>query len=528
MSRNSSGETLEGGKEMRGKRILLSACIASLALLVFTAPTVRAQNTKLDDRIQALEDELIKLRAEQQQVKTEQMELKREATEAAAALPEFSYRPGRGVTIMAADKSWSINFSYQLHMHMQNHLDGEANPGGKGAAQFSYNDKFTTGDIFSRRNQPWFIYCWNNCFYEMLFALDADSNEVIGVQRTEFVTHFEQMNPWYPTLWVGNPGGETHRYVSRSSSGSAQVETPSDMLSDSSAHNLSHRAIGFGWRNVALGSGDVFLAFEYAGNPFSSAGSNNVLGGGASAVPSGSIENSDNDDAHTFFVKAGMRPFSATKNKWLQKTKFGFGLSVNSPSLSWAATTRRLRLTSTDRVGRLDLMDIRNIGSGIHNKFEYGMEWGVGPYLLRIVNGLSSFEDKARLTAGAHKGVHGHFWSIANELFLWSPKGFLTGSANTPGSVVAGWNFARADASCGVPGCDLSGEFSRNFVTQKELDVWYWIRPGISVGAWWNWWSAANVVTGDQEGIGCKKGGSEVAGKSCEWHTLNLGLRLDF
>ena len=503
--------------------------LAAFGLAAFFLALAPAWAQKLDDRIQALEDELLRLKAEQQQVKTEQIELKREATEAAAALPEFSYRPGRGVTIMAADKSWSINFSYQLHMHMQNHLDGEANPGGKNAAQLSYTDKFTTGDIFSRRNQPWFIYCWNDCFYEMLFALDADSNEVIGVQRTEFVTHFEKMNPWYPTLWVGNPGGETHRYVSRSSTGSAQVETPSDLLSDSAAHNLSHRAIGFGWRNVSLGSGDFLLAVEYAGQPFSSAGNNAVLGGGASAVPSGSIENSDNDDAHTFFFKAGMRPFSGTKNKWLQKTRFGFGWSVNSPSLSWAATTRRLRIRSSDRVGRLDLMDIRNIGSGIHHRFEYGLEWGAGPYVIRAVNGLSSFEDKARLGAGTHKGVHGQFWSIANELFLWSPKGFLTGSPTTPHSIVMGWNFARADAACGRPNCDNSGEFSRNFLTQKELDFWYHIRPGLSVGGWWNWWKAANVTTGDdQEGIGCRQRNQTLRGKSCEWHTVNLGVRLDF
>jgi hypothetical protein len=358
--------------------------------------------------------------------------------------------------------------------------------------------------------------------------LDADSNEVIGVQRTEFVTHFEQMNQWYPTFWVGNPGGQTHRYVSRSSTASAEVELPSDLLGDSSAHNLSHRSIGFGWLNTRAGSGDFLLAVEYAGNPFSSAGNNNVLGGGASAVPSGSIENSDNTDRHTFFLKGGMRPFSATKNKWLQKTKFGAGWSVNSPSLSWAATTRRLRLRSSDRVGRLDLMDIRNIGSGIHHKFEYGFEWGVGPYTFRTSNGFSSFEDKFRNGAGAHKGVHGYFWSFANELFVWSPKGFLTGSANTPGAIVMGWNFKRADASCGVPGCDNSGEFSRNHVIQRELDLWYWIRPGISVGMWWNWWTAGNVITDDQEGIGCRQRNQTVQGKSCDWHTINLGLRLDF
>ena len=362
----------------------------------------------------------------------------------------------------------------------------------------------------------------------MLFALDVDSNEVVGVQRTEFVTHFEQMNPMAPTFWIGNPGGQTHRYVSRSSTASAMVETASDLLGDSSAHNLSHRAIGFGWLNAPLGSGDFLLAFEYAGNPFSSAGNNAVLGGGASSVPSGSIENSDNNDAHTFFMKAGMRPFTRTKNKWLQKTKFGIGWSVNSPSLSWASTTRRLRLRSSDRVGRVDLMDIRNIGSGIHNKFEYGFEWGVGPYLVRTVNGLSSFEDKARLGAGSHKGVHGQFWSISHELFLWSPKGFLTGSAQTAGSLLMGFNFARADASCGVPNCANGSQFSRNYITQREWDLWYWIRPGISVGTWYNWWRAANVLQADQEGIGCKKGGQSVRGESCDWHTVNLGLRLDF
>jgi hypothetical protein len=362
-----------------------------------------------------------------------------------------------------------------------------------------------------------------------------DGNEVVGVQRAQLITHFEQMHPWAPTFWVANPGGETHRYVARSSITSAQLENAQDLQSDGSAHNLSHRAIGIGWRNVGLGQGDIYLAMEYAGQPYSTAGFNQVNGGGAGPVPSGNVENSDNNDAKTFFLKAGTRPFLRTKNKWLEKTKFGFGWSVNSPSLSWSSTTRRIRLQSTDRVGRLTLMDIRNIGSGIHHRLEYGLEWGVGPYLLRTANGLSSFEDKARLGAGSHKGVHGSFWSISHELFLWSPKGVLTGSATTPNSILLGWNFVRADASCGVPNCDNSGEYSRNHLTQRELDLWYFIRPGLSVGAWWNWWNAANVATNaapgardDQEGIGCKQRNANVRGKSCTWHTVNLGLRVDF
>ena len=42
--------------------------------------------------------------------------VKKEATAAAAALPSFSYRPGNGVNIEAADKSWGIRFGIEAHL----------------------------------------------------------------------------------------------------------------------------------------------------------------------------------------------------------------------------------------------------------------------------------------------------------------------------------------------------------------------------------------------------------------------------
>jgi hypothetical protein len=74
------------------RKVIGFAAFGLAAFFLALAPA-RAQNPKLDDRIEALEQELLKLKSEQQQVRTEQLELKREATEAAAALPEFSYRP---------------------------------------------------------------------------------------------------------------------------------------------------------------------------------------------------------------------------------------------------------------------------------------------------------------------------------------------------------------------------------------------------------------------------------------------------
>jgi len=80
---------------------LLTALGLLLAGLFVSVP---AKAQSVDDKIKALEQELTDL-------KSQQIELKKESTAAAAALPTFSYRPGNGVDISAADKSWGLRFS---------------------------------------------------------------------------------------------------------------------------------------------------------------------------------------------------------------------------------------------------------------------------------------------------------------------------------------------------------------------------------------------------------------------------------
>src|SRR6478672_9422900 len=77
-----------------------------LAAFFFAAGTVRAQS--VDQKIQSLEQEL-------SQLKEQQVELKKEATAAAAAMPSFSYRPGNGLNIEAADKSWALRSTVEAH-----------------------------------------------------------------------------------------------------------------------------------------------------------------------------------------------------------------------------------------------------------------------------------------------------------------------------------------------------------------------------------------------------------------------------
>ena len=71
---------------------------AAGAMLAASLLAVPAGAQSVDDKIKALEQEL-------GQLKSQQIELRKESTAAAAALPSFSYRPGNGVNIEAADKS---------------------------------------------------------------------------------------------------------------------------------------------------------------------------------------------------------------------------------------------------------------------------------------------------------------------------------------------------------------------------------------------------------------------------------------
>ena len=77
-----------------------------LAAFLLAAGTARAQS--VDDKINSLEQEL-------SQLKAQQIELKKDATAAAAALPTFEYRPGNGLNIEAADKSWGVRFTIESH-----------------------------------------------------------------------------------------------------------------------------------------------------------------------------------------------------------------------------------------------------------------------------------------------------------------------------------------------------------------------------------------------------------------------------
>src|SRR5574341_673148 len=142
------------------KKLMAFIAAGALPLLFFFA-ALPVGAADVDQRIRALEEELLRLKSEQAQVKAEQIEMRKEASAAAAALPTFTYRPGSGLNIEAADKAWSINFSVEAHFRML--FNAGADQAGR-----------TNGEVMGRRFRLQNTYCVNNCFYEISLRLDLD------------------------------------------------------------------------------------------------------------------------------------------------------------------------------------------------------------------------------------------------------------------------------------------------------------------------------------------------------------------
>ena len=122
----------------------------------------------------------------------------------------------------------------------------------------------------------------------------------------------------------------------------------------------------------------------------------------------------------------------------------------------------------------------------------------------------------------------GKDWLVGHDLFLWSPKGFLTGTANTPGSILVGTHFERTDVSCDTPRCGPinGGQFHRGTYIIREWDLWYFIAPRMSIGGSVLWYDASNLTTTVQKNLGTNKNGRVGGGGS--WFDGNLNWRYQF
>ena len=397
----------------------------SVLLLLLAATSISAQ--EIGDRIKALEEVQRANAEELARLKGEQIELKKEATEAAAAMPSFSYRPGNGLNIEAADKSWSLRATLEAHFRML-FEEGRDQVGR------------TNGEIMGRRFRPGFFYCINNCLYEIEAALDLDGfatgSALQGIlQRGAVNVHLENLNPFLPTVQFGM---DVSNSMSTARRGSSSVGSQAE-------YDLTTRNNGF--NTGRTGNGISLFWDDRSLSGIGIPGRISRFNIGIGNIAEGDDGQSSFTDRKDFNTYLNLQPFSQLKNIWIQGLAFEMGAwFCNADNRATDNGCERYRLRDHGDGGRQTLFDTGadSIGDGLHIGLTPGIMWQVGPYTLRAMAHRQRSEDRGG-TRGQKKS---DMFLIGHDLFIWSPKGFLTGSAATAGSILLGTHFERNNMSC--------------------------------------------------------------------------------
>jgi hypothetical protein len=499
--------------------------IGLFACSLFAGNLSWAQN--VDEKIKALEQELT-------QLKEQQIEMKREATEAAAALPSFSYRPGNGMMIEAADKSWSFRHAFEAHMRY-NFLTGRDQVGR------------SNGELEGRRFRPEFYLCLNNCLWEIDWRLDLDGfGNQQDLQAGRIYFDAEQLNPALPRVQFGmdtTNAGPASR--SRQGSGSVGAQAEYDLFTANQGFNTGSASYGlsFIWDDRPLGSIGIpgrISRFQVSMAAFAEVGNGGQV----------------NTDRKDFSAYLSVEPLQQIKNKWIRGLLFEYGAwFCNVDGRAAANGCSRYRVRDNARGGRQTLFDTgaNTIGDGLHVQHGPGLLWAIGPYTLRAMRVWQRSEDGAGAGPGsilstAGLGTRGRkkgqVFLIGHDLFLWSPKGFLTGSNTTTGSVLVGTHFERTDISVGCngsTGIPCAGghlpQFHRSRILLREWDLWVFIAPRMSVGVSALWYDASNLdnrvnQTGHNLNI-CSRNATGTAtncrvGEGGDWVDVFLNWRYTF
>lgn len=498
---------------------------------LLAAGTARAQT--VDDKIKSLEQELT-------QLKEQQVELKKEATAAAAALPTFEYRPGNGLNVEAADKSWGVRFTIESHFRML--FESGRDQVGR-----------TNGEIMGRRFRPGILYCINNCLWEIEATLDLDgfgtgngkNSTATGVgsilQRGAVNFHAENLHPWLPTVQFGMEVQNAHGgSLARQGSGSVGAQAEYDLLTRNDGFNTGRAGQG-----VVLNWDDRSLAG--IGIP----GRIGKFQVGMSSIGEGDDGLSSFTDRKDFNIYGNIQPFSRIKNKWISGLTFEYGSwFCNADNRAQENGCNRYRIQDHGDGGRQTLFDTGadTIGDGLTVAHGPGIVWNVGPYTLRMMRSFEFSEDRG----GTRGQKRSNNFLIGHDLFLWSPKGFLTGSSTTPGSILVGTHFERNNISVGCNGSTgiscasvvasggsaLLNQFHRIRVLLREWDLWYFIAPRMSVGTSVLWYDSSNLRNGANqaaENLGiCKASTRSINATNCrpgiggDWIDVMLNWRYTF
>ncbi len=453
-----------------------ASAIFLIGLFVAAAP-VRAAST--DERIKALAAELEQLKADQQRVQQEQTQIKQDALAARSKLPSFRYRPGSGLRIRGADRSWEYRVTGEVSVHMSFFPNGGRSP------EDSDSDGPTQGGMFGRHFQ-WGHYArLLNGLYEFGFNIKCDRE---GGDRCRASSHratvrFSTWSPYYPDLQVLATSNRLYSRNSRVSSSSGHTFEREPAFTDWLSTG-SNKGLGLAWQDVPLGPSSLDATVMYSsGNDQFNA-------------------KMDQDPLPQKGVVIGLSldPLPKSKNKYLKGINLRFNyVNFAEDDNRAGGDNNQMRVRSRTRTNRFTVYSQSTRGR--HSYGEVSLDYTVGPFNLAYfwgrhvgeqrrtggcaakgsiegdIGDLEDLEDLglgtpeitteiADLTADAAATCNNFsdarmtVNNIAMGAWLWGPKGFMSGSRN------GGWRFSYThnriyiDAGGGFDADETENEFS--------------------------------------------------------------------
>jgi hypothetical protein len=348
------------------------------------------------------------------------------------------------------------------------------------------------------------------------------------LQRGAVYAHLENLNPYFPTVWFGGDVSTSIGTIRQGSSATgAQMDY--DLISRSNGFNTGSA----GWGIVAVWDDRSLAGIGIPGRITRAQIAYSVPGKGGDNV---SI-NSDRKDYTLFF---GIEPLALVKNKWLSGIRFEIGhwwCSVDGRPQA-GQNCNRGRMAENENAGDVRLMDINTVvrpgeSAGKTQWTHVGLQYTVGPSRIRSIFGTMDWKDQ-------NPNPKAYNWLIALDQYIWSPKGWLTGSPSLPGSILFGTHFERNQMWCeggvGAPAgsqaaacrAQNGGQFHRQTVLVREWDLWYFIAPSMSMGAHFVWYDAKNLRSGpgqNHEAIFNRNG---TPGQGGDWVNVILNWRYQF
>lgn len=469
------------------KRLRFFTAISFMLAALFALALTPVWADSVEDKIKALENELSSLKAEQAEIKRDVR------AQAPAPMIDMRYRPGRGLNIRGADRSWDFTLGYEGQGHMSFF------PGSARSIESTDGDGPSQGAMKTRHNEFSLEFEWMDGLYGAGSTFRFDSR--IDSKSRQLFVNFGTFSPYYPLIEFLHTSARPFFDPVYNSSSTSGTTLDRAAFNDSLYSTASTKGIGLIWEDVPLGMGDFTTGVIYN-----------------TTYQLDSHAESNSNTQRGFITGINARPFRGMKDSPLAGWSLGYGFIRDHTyqddefyDIEIGPTTNGVSIVALET-------------KGARWNHAVWTQYSQGP--IRAAASYNWHKAERDFRDGEEGDFKANVLLLRTGLFVWGPNGFLTGDEN--GGLMVAFNHFRNFVDAGS-GFDVRNEFDEmrryNFIQNIGLLRWF-IRPNIVTALEYQ----ANKLSkmrggGDAEDARRRLGIRESGGTS---QAVTLALKMNF